>query len=258
MQLRRLHPGFALALLAAGAVAAAPPNDGTKAKKPPVAGYGAKLDAVALIGPPPAPRSAAEAADRAALAQTAAGIGSPAWVQGKDELSLRSRPAMRIMACALGRGVSAKATPATYHLLARANADVSATVGKAKKLFQRDRPFVDDPNQQTCDPRTRDKVKAGSGDVLGFSYPSGHAAYGRMTARVLMQVVPARRAALKAWGDAVGDNRVTCRLHWPSDVVAGRKLADAAYTAIKADPAFLADVAAARAELANAPLAIAC
>lgn len=248
---------LALALLAATASAAEPPKAAAPAKKT-VTGYGATIDAIAVVGPPPAPRSAAEAADRAAVAQTNAGIGSPAWFQGKDQLSLRSRPATRIMACALGRVISPKATPVTYRLLARANADVSGGINRAKKLFQRDRPFVGDPNQETCDPRTRDTVKAGSGDVLGFSYPSGHAAYGRMTARVLTQVSPGKRAALNAWGNAVGDNRVVCRLHWPSDVVAGRKLADAAFAAIKADPAFLADVAAARAELENAPLAIGC
>jgi acid phosphatase (class A) len=242
---------FGLALLAAAAGAAEP------AKKP-VSGYGAKVDAVALTGAPPAPGSAEDAADRAAIARTGAGIGSPAWVQGKDQLSLRSRPATRIMSCALGRIVSAKATPVTQRLLARAYADVAGPVAKAKTHFHRDRPFVGDRNQQTCDPRTRDAVKAGSGDVLGFAYPSGHAAYGRIAARVLAQVVPERRAALQQWGDALGDNRVACRLHWPSDVMAGRRIAEAAYAQIKANPALLKDVAVARAELDNAPLAIGC
>jgi acid phosphatase (class A) len=251
--LRRWAAG--LALLAATAGAAEPPK--APAKKP-VAGYGARIDAVALIGPPPAPGSAAEAADRAAVGRTEAGIGAPAWVEGKDQLSLRSRPATRIMGCALGRMVSAKATPVTQRLINRVYADVAGPVAKAKTHFHRDRPFVGDRNQQTCDPRTRDAVKAGSGDVLGFAYPSGHAAYGRIAAQVLAQIVPERRAALQQWGDALGDNRVACRLHWPSDVAAGRRIADAAYAQIKANPALLKDVAVARAELDNAPLAIGC
>jgi acid phosphatase (class A) len=251
---------LALALLLAGSAGAAdaPALPQQPAKKPATSGYGAKIDAVAVIGPPPAPGSAADAADRAAVATTAAGIGGPVWAQGKAQLSLRSRGSMRGLACALGRSVSAQATPATSRLLARAHADVSGPAAKAKTHFRRDRPFVGDANQQTCDPRTRDAVKPGSGDVLGFSYPSGHAAYGRMAARVLAQAKPGRRAALQQWGDGMGDNRVACRLHWPSDVAAGRKLADAAFARIKADPAFLADVAAARAELENAPLAIGC
>jgi acid phosphatase (class A) len=243
--------GLALALLATAAGAAEP-------HKKPVTGYGAKVDAIAVTGPPPAPGSAAEAADRAAVARTAAGINGPAWQQGKAQLSLRSKASMRVLGCALGRIVSPKATPAAARLLARSQADVGAAVGQAKKHFQRDRPFVGDPNQQTCDPRTRDKVAAGTGDVLGYSYPSGHAAYGRIAGLVLAQVVPARAGALKDWGEAVGDNRVACRLHWPSDAVAGRRLADAVYAQIKSSPALRADIAAARAEMEKAPLAVGC
>lgn len=131
-------------------------------------------------------------------------------------------------------------------------------MGTAKKKFRRDRPFVDDPNQQTSDPRTRDKVAAGSGDLLGFSYPSGHAAQGRIAALILAEAVPARATEIKAWGKAVGENRVACRLHWPSDVSAGRRLADAIHARMRVAPAFAADMAAARAELAEAPLDIAC
>lgn len=245
---------LALALLAGSADAAEP----KKPAKVPIRGYGAHVDAVALIGPPPAPGSAADAADRAAVKKTAAAIGSPAWQAGKNQLSLRSASSMRIMGCALGRMLSARETPATWRLLARSNADVAGPTTTAKQHFRRDRPFVGDPNQQTCDPRTRDAVKPGTGDVLGFAYPSGHAAQGRLAAKVLTQVVPARAAALRAWGEAVGDNRVACRLHWPSDVAAGRTLADAVFAQIRDQPAFRRDVAAARAELAEAPLAIAC
>lgn len=240
-----------LSVLATAAAAAEPKTAG-------VSGYGAKVDALAVTGPPPAPGSAAAAADSAAIARTDAGINGPSWQQGKAQLSLRSKPSMRIMACALGRIVSPQATPATARLLARVQADVSGPINKAKLHYRRDRPFVGNPNQQTCDPRTRDAVKPGSGDVQGYSYPSGHAAYGRIAAQVLAEVEPGRAGALRMWGDAIGDNRVACRLHWPSDVAAGRRLADAVYAQVRDNPALRRDVAAARAEMENAPLAIAC
>lgn len=251
MRRRALALALLATSLAAGVTAAEPKRAG-------VSGYGAKVDAVAVTGPPPAPGSPADAADRAAAARSAARIGSPAWQEGTAQLALRSKPSLRIMGCALGWLVSPQATPATWKLLARSQAELNGTVAKAKKRFRRDRPFVGDPNQQTCDPRSRDAVKPGSGDVLGYSYPSGHAAHGRLMAQVLTQVAPARAGALRAWGEAVGDNRVACRLHWPSDVAAGRRLADAVYAQIKDKPALRSDVAAARAEMDKAPLAIAC
>jgi acid phosphatase (class A) len=50
------------------------------------------------------------------------------------------------------------------------------------------------------------------------------------------------------------ESRVVCRVHWRSDVAAGRLMASAVYARLQSDPVFKAQRDLARAELAKAPL----
>lgn len=219
-------------------------------------GYGVTIDYRQLLAGPPAPNSAAAVADRAALAGATAAIGSPRWQQAGRQV-FPSGPAVTAeIACAAG--VDVGASPAAKRVVARAVSDLSGAVEAAKSAFRRNRPYVGAADTRTCDPRTLGSVGGSTGGVLSYSYPSGHAAQGRLVADVLAAAVPARAAALAAWGDRLGDNRVVCRVHWPSDIVAGRKLGDTMFAALQADPTFRADLAAARAELARAPVARNC
>ena len=54
-----------------------------------------------------------------------------------------------------------------------------------------------------------------------------------------------------------GESRVVCGVHFQSDVEAGRTLGSAMVARLHADPAFAADLAQARREIARAP-AISC
>jgi acid phosphatase (class A) len=87
------------------------------------------------------------------------------------------------------------------------------------------------------------------------SYPSGHAMTGWAWALVVSEIAPARADGLLAAGKAVGDSRVICGVHFQSDIEAGRTLSSAMVARLHADPAFEADLAKARAELARAPAA---
>lgn len=219
-------------------------------------GYGVTIDYRQLLAGPPAPNSPQAVAERAGFAKTAAAIGGARWQQASRQV-FPSGPAVTAeIACAAGVDVSK--SPAAGRLVARAVSDLSVSVEAAKSAFKRNRPYVGAPDTRTCDPRTLGSVGGSTGGVLSYSYPSGHAAQGRLVADVLAAAVPARAAALAAWGDRLGDNRVVCRVHWPSDIVAGRKLGDAMFAALQADPAFRADLVAARAELARAPIANNC
>ncbi|MFZ4690371.1 MAG: phosphatase PAP2 family protein [Polymorphobacter sp.] len=220
--------------------------------------YGANVDFRVVIGPPPAPGSAAATAERAGFARTIAGIDSPAWQAAKAQVFPSSPEVMQQLGCAIGRAISPVATPVTARLLGRVAADVRMPSEAAKAFYKRDRPFVGASDSRTCDPRTLGSIGGTSGGVLSYSYPSGHAATGAIWARTLADVVPARAATISAWGRALGDNRVTCRVHWPSDIVAGRQLGDAVYARLTTLPAFRADIAAARAELARATAATGC
>jgi len=217
--------------------------------------YGARIASVAIVGPPPTAGSPADAADRAAFARTAADIGGRDWQAGQAELFLNTPAMTTAIGCAISRRLAPDVTPVTTRLLAAATADLRAPVESAKAFYKRDRPYVGAADGRTCDPRS---LGSATGGTLSYSWPSGHAAYGRLVARILAAATPARGAAITAWGDGVGDHRVACRVHWPSDVAAGRRLADALYTDLAAKPRFIADLAAARAELGTAPEATDC
>ncbi len=213
------------------------------------------LDFRAMIGNPPAADSPEAKAERAAYVASAAGIGGTQWQAGVAQLYPNSPEVLAQGACAVGKALSPATTPATLRLLARLGADLRGPVEAAKTAYHRDRPYVGQADARTCDPRT---LGASSGGTLSYAFPSGHAAFGELWAKALADAAPARAAPLMAWGRSMGDNRIACRVHWPSDVVAGRKLADALYARIAATPDFKADLAAAKAELAKAPAATNC
>lgn len=221
-------------------------------------GFGARVDWQLVLGPPPAPDSAADKADRAAFAKTAAGIGSAAWQAAEGQV-FPSDPEVRAqIGCAMGRSLSEKATPVTLRLLSRQNTDLKVAVDAGKDFYRRNRPFVGASDSRTCDPRTLGAIGGATGGALSYSWPSGHAAQGRLTALTLAAADPARRAALLQWGDALGANRLVCRVHWTSDIAAGRRLGDALFGKLETLPAWRADVATARAELARAPAPTGC
>lgn len=240
-----LAVGGGLAVAVAGASGAGPSP-----------GYGARIDVDATLPPPPLPGSAAAAADRAAIA--AASPGGPGWRQAQSQVDTTSSAITRQIGCALGRELTPATTPATLRLIANVRADVRVASEAAKSRYRRDRPFVGAAEWATCDWHSLGVLGRWTGGALSHSYPSGHAAYGRAWGRVLAEAVPARAGAINAWGEALGDNRVACRVHWPSDVAGGRRLADAVVAALATRPAFRADLAAARAELSKGPPASGC
>jgi acid phosphatase (class A) len=98
--------------------------------------------------------------------------------------------------------------------------------------------------EPTCTPAEEaDLAKQGS-------YPSGHSAAGWAWALVLAEVAPDRADAILARGRAFGQSRVVCNVHWQTDVVEGRIMGAATVARLHADPAFAADVEAAKKELA--------
>lgn len=82
------------------------------------------------------------------------------------------------------------------------------------------------------------------------SYPSGHTTIGWAWAPILVEISPQQTDAILARGPAFGESRNVCNAHWHSDVVPGRSMAAGSVARLHANPAFLADQNAARAELA--------
>ncbi len=206
------------------------------------------IDIVKLLPPPPAPGSAQDYGDREIYTASANGIDDPIWERAKTQLNPTGPEYFRQLSCALGTKIGPDTTPVTYALVARTGIDLIAPMSTAKNFHKRPRPFTTDKGK-ACDPIAADGV----GERLGFSYPSGHAGIGWLWALVLSDAAPTRAEALRKFGQATGDLRISCRVHWLSDVAAGRTLAVAVFDRLAAEPEYRADVARAAAELAKAP-----
>ena len=204
---------------------------------------GAEPDSATLLPAPPA--GAAAAADQAHM-QAALGLrGSARFSQAAVDAELGFPQAAPLFACALGVEIDLEHTPATWRLLRRTLDDAARSTRSAKDRYQRPRPFLSN-GAPTCTPEDEPQL-AHSG-----SYPSGHTAIGTLWSLVLASAVPDRADALLARGRAFGQSRVVCNVHWQSDVAEGQFMGMATFARLQGEPAFRADLEAARAELAAA------
>jgi acid phosphatase (class A) len=211
-----------------------------------LAGYlagNALPDSVALLPAPPAWGSAAFALDQSVSRDSFALRDTARWQLAIDDADLTFPNAAGVFSCALQAPVTEQDTPVLYRLLRRTLADAGLTTYAAKEFNKRQRPFVAN-GQPICTPGYKDKL------IKDPSYPSGHATVGWTWALILAEIAPDRATAVIARGRAFGESRSVCNAHWISDVEAGRLVGSVVVTRLHSDPAFVADVATARAELA--------
>lgn len=202
-------------------------------------------DVRAYLAPPPQPGSPAHAADVAAYEASLAGKDGAAWRGAVSQLSVRSPAMQRQILCAVGARLDPTPASAFGRLMARTAATLGVASESSKRVWNRPRPYAGQSAAVACDP----ELDFG---VHSPSYPSGHAALGWLWGSVLAQVAPERATPALAWGASIGSNRIACRVHYPSDVAAGQQLGAALFARLQGEPAFRADVEAARAELAAA------
>jgi acid phosphatase (class A) len=202
-------------------------------------------DSLALLPAPPAAGSEAAAADLAQHRATRALRDSPRWRQANADVNLRFPAAAGVFACSLGVNISAERTPHLNMLLRRSLVDAGQATYTAKDHYKRQRPFAA-LGETTCEPK-EEAALAKDG-----SYPSGHAALAWAWALILAELAPERAQALFERGHAFGQSRVVCGVHWQSDVDQGRLVGSAAVARLHADATFLAQLAEARREIAEA------
>ena len=243
--MNRRFPALALplpALLASCAgVDTVPPTQLPEVRPGYVAGYlepSQYPDSLSLLPRPPAPGSAALAADEATYKATRLAHDAPRWKLATKDAELRFPKATEHFACTLGIAISAEATPHLNMLLRRVRMDASRANDRAKSHYKRLRPFMVTKEE----PCSKDESSPNG-------FPSGHASIGWAWALVLAEAAPDRAGAIHKRGLDFGMSRVYCGVHYMSDVEAGRVIGAATVSRLHADPVFRAQLALAAREI---------
>ncbi len=202
-------------------------------------------DSLVLLGPPPAPGSAEVMVDEDFNRRYGTLRNSPRWTQAAKDADLDFPEAAEAFSCTLGIPITEQETPYLYMILHRSFTDAAISTLKAKSHYKRVRPFVIH-NTSTCSPGWENELRKDG------SYPSGHSAIGWTWALILSEIDPEHGDAILVRGLAFAESRLVCNCHWQSDVIAGRFMASAVVARLHSNPAFLADLKAAKAEIAAA------
>ncbi|MBN1663653.1 MAG: phosphatase PAP2 family protein [Deltaproteobacteria bacterium] len=197
----------------------------------------------ALVPPPPAEGSAARSSDEEYSKRNLALRHTPRWDLAASDDNLKFPEAAGAFSCVLNVPITEEQTPYLYMILRRTLTDAGLSTYGAKNKYKRPRPFLSN-KEDICSSYTKERM------AKDWSYPSGHAAIGWAWALILAEISPEQADAILARGLAFGDSRNVCNVHWQSDVLAGRMMGAATVARLHGDPAFLADLAAARAEVA--------
>jgi acid phosphatase (class A) len=141
----------------------------------------------------------------------------------------------------LGPWFTADHLPQLAKFLRQVIGDSGVAGGQAKKQFARLRPPYVDARVHPCievPPRS------------SYSYPSGHSTLLNLEALVLAEIFPEQRERLLAWGRQAAWARILAGVHFPTDDVGGRILAEALFSAMRKNPRFLSDLENCRKEAA--------
>ncbi|HTX20424.1 MAG TPA: phosphatase PAP2 family protein [Candidatus Aquilonibacter sp.] len=193
-----------------------------------------KPNFIALLAPPPLPGSAEQSADmdevRAVYHAATSNDIAVAYSFKKFDIFTFTP--------AIGGFFQPGKFPKTEAFFKRVQSDAEAVTDNAKDYYKRPRPFVTDPSL------ANGKLEK------SFSYPSGHSTESMVLALVLADLFPAHRDAIIAEARSIGWHRVMIARHYPTDIVAGRVLAQAIVRQMKKNDAFQKDFAGAKAEIA--------
>ena len=174
----------------------------------------------ALVGEPPAPGSRGEADDLAILR----------WLQlsrtgeaASRTWSFLSRSLSRFDA-AVGADLNRTAPTLTAGLPSFLRV-ITTVKDELKTTHARPRPFLAQADLRHCLPLEDSPA-----------YPSGHALWYAAAGQLLADLLPERRERLLEVGRQGGFARVTCGVHYPSDVLASQRLATAMAADVIASP----------------------
>ena len=174
-----------------------------------------------LIPPPPTPGSPAAQADLDAVLAlqdhpTQAELDHAEKTVGFTVFTYRE---------SLGEGFSAATFPKTAEFFKRLGEEANARKNYLKDIYKRERPYKANPGL----------VKELVTEEHGWSYPSGHSTRAWLFALVLGTLDPPHRNSFLCSAMQVCDDRVLGGMHYPSDMMASRVLAEGLYRDLMKD-----------------------
>jgi acid phosphatase (class A) len=201
------------------------------------------VDLTMILPPAPLKGEIRYQADRKVFRETRALLHTPRGQFATSDVPSSVIDVMKDFSCAAGVTLSPETTPATYRLLANANADTAHANNAAKDHWQRLRPFLIDRGP-VCE--SKEEL------AKSYDYPSGHATRGWTFGLVLSDAEPDRATPILTRARAYGESRIVCGAHNMSAIEAGRLGATVTMQTVRATSSYQADLAAARTELAAA------
>lgn len=191
-------------------------------------------DVIALLAPPPLPGSPEQAADLAEVETVCHACTS------NDQAVAYSEKQFSIFTFTpvIGAFFQPGKFPQTEAFFHRVQTEAEAVTDGAKDFYKRPRPYVLDPSL------ANGKLEH------SFSYPSGHSTESMVLALVLADLFPDQHDVIIAKARSIGWHRVEIARHYPTDIYAGRVLAQAIVRQMKQNPDFQKDFAAAQTEIA--------
>lgn len=193
-------------------------------------------DAVALLPPPPPPGSPEQAADmqEVRLVSHAAPTNDVVVAFTEKEFTIFN------FTPAIGSYFQPGKFPKTEAFMHNVQKDAETITDHAKNYWKRPRPFMIDHSLATG------KLEK------SFSYPSGHSTESMVLALVLADLFPEKRDAIIAEARMIGWHRVEIARHYPTDIYAGRVLAQAIVQQMQKSADYQRDFVAAKAEVESA------
>jgi acid phosphatase (class A) len=195
-----------------------------------------KPDFIALLAPPPladSPEQAADMAEVQAVFHTASSNEIAAAFSEKKFSVFNFTPAV-------GSFFQSNNLPKTTAFFERVQKQAETVTDSAKDFWKRPRPYAVDPS-------------LASGKLeKSFGYPSGHSTESMVLALVLADLFPDKHDAIIATARSIGWHRVEIARHYPTDIYAGRVLAQAIVREMKNSADFQRDFAEVKAEIAAA------
>jgi len=197
----------------------------------------AQVDPAKVLGPPPVPGSLAAAADLEAvlMAQAFRTPEQEAWARYIDTDGVFKH------APEIGPWFNARELPKCEAFFNRILGDAHGVSERAKRLYARPRPPRVDATIRPC-------VRLPE----STSYPSGHSMQAFLVASILADLLPERREALMSRAHRAAWSRIIGGVHFPTDDIAGRLLAQAILEELRRSPGFLKDLEDCRRELDQA------